>query len=90
MLAAAIEQQLHAQADTHQRYLALMHGLLKRRDPAPLTQAANAVVKRANARQNELGRTVQLIWRADDARLATHVLDHIDDRSQIAAAIVDH
>ncbi|MOA29368.1 hypothetical protein D3C78_1503780 [compost metagenome] len=67
-----------------------MHGLLKGCHPAPLAQAADTVIESAYARQNELGGTVQLVRRADDPSLAAHVLDHVDDRRQVAATVVDH
>lgn len=57
-----------------------MHCLLQWPNPAALTQTANAVIEGTDAGQNELAGALQLVWRSDDARLTTYVLDHVNDR----------
>src|SRR5690606_644899 len=82
----ALVQQLHAQADAHQRYLQLA----QRPDQALRMQPAHAFGRGADARQDHPVRALQAGRIGNHLRLHAQAFERIADRAEVGAPGIDH
>jgi hypothetical protein len=88
-LGAAIEQELHAEADPEHRRSIAEDLVRQRLDQAELGEVGHSGVERADTGQDELVRGQNLVAPGRQLRLEPGPLEHVDDGGQVAHLVVD-
>jgi hypothetical protein len=81
---------LHAEAHPEYWNAALVRDLADRLNESSFRESAHAVIERTDPGEDKSARGANLLWCADGYALMAGPPDHVQDRTDIRAAVLEH